>query len=559
MDIANTIAEELRAFRIEQHDPPADMLEMTLRFTPPYILLGLAAGFVLGLLAGGLVLLRGKPSKDSGSGEARTAAAPAVSATNKPAARKRPLTLVGVRNGQRAIHWPGLILFAAFLVAATGGLSLFFYRLQVVNASLGLVTGLLAGLILLGLKLKQAWTTPVERLPQLDTPGAPTRPQEPPIFSSRSAKFSLAITVLGALLVLGGVANFHFVLGVEKTAMLICGAIVLAAGCVGLALAMHGAAPLVSPEPPGLGGDATRRRPVWDRIAVVLLITAALVTGYLLMSYSARVKLETMQQATRGAKEGTMADAESPSTLVRGALPQGEIELVGVSYHPSTNQPWWRPDGSPCREGPLELRGKYSSSAADRMAREFVLRLTGLPTGASGPVWKLDPASGWAAGEVHRGGLPAPDLHGISASLPKSARTATVKVGVGLGAWETVANQVPGGSGMTGVSHRGSNWVVSFPKAEGGPGGARILVTHTVKDWETRVLAVDTDGREHPATGSESSGTDAFTTLSAKFPDLPLERVKEFQFQVRPYQWVEFRNVALAPSQLGSGKGAVLK
>ena len=57
MDIANTIAEELRAFRIEQHDSPADMLEMTLRFTPPYFLLGSAAAFVLGLLAGGLVLL----------------------------------------------------------------------------------------------------------------------------------------------------------------------------------------------------------------------------------------------------------------------------------------------------------------------------------------------------------------------------------------------------------------------------------------------------------------------------------------------------------------------
>jgi len=57
MDIANTIAEELRAFRIEQHDSPADMLEMSLRFTPSYILLGIAAGFVPGVLGGALVLL----------------------------------------------------------------------------------------------------------------------------------------------------------------------------------------------------------------------------------------------------------------------------------------------------------------------------------------------------------------------------------------------------------------------------------------------------------------------------------------------------------------------
>ena len=59
MDIADTIAEELRAFRLEQHDSPADILEMTLRTTPPDIQLGLTAGFVLGLIVGGLVQLRG--------------------------------------------------------------------------------------------------------------------------------------------------------------------------------------------------------------------------------------------------------------------------------------------------------------------------------------------------------------------------------------------------------------------------------------------------------------------------------------------------------------------
>jgi len=59
MDIAKTIVEELGAFRLEQHESPADMLEMTLRYTAPDILLGLAAGLVLGLLAGGLVLWRG--------------------------------------------------------------------------------------------------------------------------------------------------------------------------------------------------------------------------------------------------------------------------------------------------------------------------------------------------------------------------------------------------------------------------------------------------------------------------------------------------------------------
>jgi hypothetical protein len=61
------------------------------------------------------------------------------------------------------------------------------------------------------------------------------------------------------------------------------------------------------------------------------------------------------------------------------------------------------------------------------------------------------------------------------------------------------------------------------------------------------VLAVDKDGREHVSVGSDSSGTDAFTQLSTKFPGLPIEQVKEFHFQVRPYQWGEFPNVMLRP------------
>ena len=31
--------------------------------------------------------------------------------------------------------------------------------------------------------------------------------------------------------------------------------------------------------------------------------------------------------------------------------------------------------------------------------------------------------------------------------------------------------------------------------------------------------------------------------------DLPLSSIKEFRFQVSPYDWVEFRNVSLRPGQ----------
>jgi len=92
----------------------------------------------------------------------------------KPAGKEWPMPLVGVRNGQRVIHWPGLLLFAGLVVAVAVVVSLTFYFFLPVKGYAphprGIVVGLLVGFILLTVKLQQAWTTPIERLPRLDAP-----------------------------------------------------------------------------------------------------------------------------------------------------------------------------------------------------------------------------------------------------------------------------------------------------------------------------------------------------------------------------------------------------
>jgi hypothetical protein len=54
------------------------------------------------------------------------------------------------------------------------------------------------------------------------------------------------------------------------------------------------------------------------------------------------------------------------------------------------------------------------------------------------------------------------------------------------------------------------------------------------------------DGAQHVAPKSINSTGD-MAQSTGQFEKLPLLRIKEFQFQVRPFHWVEFRNVSLEP------------
>lgn len=58
------------------------------------------------------------------------------------------------------------------------------------------------------------------------------------------------------------------------------------------------------------------------------------------------------------------------------------------------------------------------------------------------------------------------------------------------------------------------------------------------------VIAIDKDGKIY-ATGHGSIASGKIDQLTASFRNLKLDQIEEFQYQVRPYQWVEFKNVSL--------------
>jgi hypothetical protein len=134
-----------------------------------------------------------------------------------------------------------------------------------------------------------------------------------------------------------------------------------------------------------------------------------------------------------------------------------------------------------------------------------------------------------------------------------SAQATDLRVGLNMGAWETVITRKPNSAGASSFNWGGKDWTVTFRKATMSHNAIKgdstqVLVTsvYTYGQWHKRLVAVANDGSEHVTRLSNDKDGSAGTVV---FHDLPLSSIKEFRFQVRPYRWVEFQNVALQPGQ----------
>ena len=244
---------------------------------------------------------------------------------------------------------------------------------------------------------------------------------------------------------------------------------------------------------------------------------------------------------------------DSQAASWTAALPDGSIELVALSHHPSQGQPWWCPDGSPWLKAPFENVGSTSTPGSDEKAFEFVFHTANLPEDASAPQFKFDPTASWAGGAVRINGERVRDYQLVSATPPKSLKKVTVRVGIATGPWETIVQREPKGSGTTSLRHGNIDWQVNFLEpVERADQSTVVNVSFTKADCETRIVAVDQDDQELTPGRSGQSGLRDYNQLTATFSNLPLKRIKELRFQARPYHWVEFKNVALKLGMPGS-------
>jgi hypothetical protein len=244
------------------------------------------------------------------------------------------------------------------------------------------------------------------------------------------------------------------------------------------------------------------------------------------------------------AQEG--AEESDPRSLIaqnayRAVLPNGStIALVGVGANRGTHEQWWTPDGRPGINVDHQFGWQVPFDSENKVLRTFLLESFS-PEGtfsisANGTTTQSE--------RQHFSGHGIYNQHQMIAAISETSPM-TLFVRYFPKPWRTVATRPANcPAGMRQVTFPEGSADITDPTQKNG--GTQIVVAYDVKDREARIVAVDRNNIEHAPQGVWGDGKNHMQQMEFH---LPLSQVREFRFQVREYEAIEFRNVARVPEQ----------
>lgn len=263
-----------------------------------------------------------------------------------------------------------------------------------------------------------------------------------------------------------------------------------------------------------------------------------------LAGWFGRSEYGNIQVAKRDATSGTLS-----VTLANGT----SVELLALAPGSAEASQWWRPDGTPLPNAAFDIQGPAEMLGNDRPRTKFAFKVTGTPWAMETATYESTPSGGisaggtvWQNGEKIAGGWP------LVAAWSQLTNKATLRFGLRFDTWRPVAAFDQGDSRRVQTwSQSGEpRWIANINHVS--DNGTDTLVTAVLnsdmKDWRMRVVAIDLDGKEHPYNRGNATPTENATTWTCTFPNLTLDRIQQFQVQVQPVHWIEFRDVPLSPA-----------
>ena len=243
--------------------------------------------------------------------------------------------------------------------------------------------------------------------------------------------------------------------------------------------------------------------------------------------------------------------AEAQESRYRVSMAEGAtIEVVAVSSFPSGPKTWWRPDGTPLEKPPVDPLSNFHRDQTDEEIRVVLVQITGVSKDAN-MRWLPTFDSGYVGLSPTRDGRRVPGLEAYIVSLRPDRKTCEVKVRLAAGPWKTeVSNDGRGGTGQFVNGHKFAFGKARLSEVRGRPMTV-FAVAHNFFGQDRRLVAVDRDGKSHPAV-SYSAGSDGdpkwvIDIIDGEFA-WPPDQIKEYQVQFRPFELTEIRDIALNPA-----------
>ncbi|MGA2232181.1 MAG: M56 family metallopeptidase [Tepidisphaeraceae bacterium] len=232
----------------------------------------------------------------------------------------------------------------------------------------------------------------------------------------------------------------------------------------------------------------------------------------------------------------------------KATLPDGvKVELVGLSENPSKGKPWWKPDGTALADRPFDGPIGEAPPNSQWIERRIVVRLSDSPTKEVGTLWQFDPAPGASASwdGVTWSGLPSDGLCAAMFTAPIEQLGITIRFAVAAGQWRNVAENNRPSDIATDALADGD--VAFAPAIQGDNQVAVTVTTAALMGEQLRLVAVDRAGAEHVADGGSGSSYngDHFSQINSGFEGMKLKDIASIRVEARPYEWVEFKDIAL--------------
>jgi hypothetical protein len=260
------------------------------------------------------------------------------------------------------------------------------------------------------------------------------------------------------------------------------------------------------------------------------------------------------QGQAQGAMKAPTANAGSDVAVVhppadspwKGTLPNGVmVELVGLSESPSAGRPWWKPDGSPLADAPYDEPLRTSFASPHQVTREIAVRLSNVPPGTVSTYWTLGTRATSAGGKVFTPKDAADSrILGECIGVPDTLTTSSVRIGITAGPWKTLSED----NNVTAIGSYGQGLpegVIAFTPAVQKDNDVIMSISAELPPMDVRAVAVDHNGVEHAPNTASGGGTNNLTMMTIQFNNMTISQIASVRFQVRHYQWIEFKDVPL--------------